>query len=292
MNPSSADLSIVTLVMNASVVVQCVLGILVLASLMSWATIFSKAIVLSRTARQTEEFEKRFWSGADLAKLFESATSRHDRTGAEERIFVAGMAEFVKLAGKAEVEQLSGVRRGMTAAFQREVDDLERGLPLLASIGSVSPYIGLFGTVWGIMNAFTGLSTLDNVSLAVVAPGIAEALVATAIGLFAAIPAPAAYNYFDNRLERPEGQTIMALKSLQTRKKRRMMSDMNVVPYIDVMLVLVVILMVAAPFVNPSVINLPSVSKASAAPANPVEVVVHADGHSRLKSKTGSGPLT
>ena len=103
MNPSSADLSIVTLVMNASVVVQCVLGILVLASLMSWATIFSKAIVLSRTARQTEEFEKRFWSGADLAKLFESATSRHDRTGAEERIFVAGMAEFVKLAGKAEV---------------------------------------------------------------------------------------------------------------------------------------------------------------------------------------------
>ena len=197
MNPSSADLSIVTLVMNASVVVQCVLGILVLASLMSWATIFSKAIVLSRTARQTEEFEKRFWSGADLAKLFES-----DRTGAEERIFVAGMAEFVKLAGKAEVEQLSGVRRGMTAAFQREVDDLERGLPLLASIGSVSPYIGLFGTVWGIMNAFTGLSTLDNVSLAVVAPGIAEALVATAIGLFAAIPATAAYNYFANRLER------------------------------------------------------------------------------------------
>ena len=193
MNPSSADLSIVTLVMNASVVVQCVLGILVLASLMSWATIFSKAIVLSRTARQTEEFEKRFWSGADLAKLFESATSRHDRTGAEERIFVAGMAEFVKL---------SGVRRGMTAAFQREVDDLERGLPLLASIGSVSPYIGLFGTVWGIMNAFTGLSTLDNVSLAVVAPGIAEALVATAIGLFAAIPATAAYNYFANRLER------------------------------------------------------------------------------------------
>ena len=118
MNPSSADLSIVTLVMNASVVVQCVLGILVLASLMSWATIFSKAIVLSRTARQTEEFEKRFWSGADLAKLFESATSRHDRTGAEERIFVAGMAEFVKLAGKAEVEQLSGVRRGMTAGFR------------------------------------------------------------------------------------------------------------------------------------------------------------------------------
>ena len=210
---SSADLSIITLVMNASVVVQCVLGLLVLASLLSWTTIFSKMIVLSRAVRQTDEFEGRFWSGTELTKLLETANrsrdtagmeerSRSDRTGAEERIFVAGMSEFVKLSGKPEAEQLSGVRRGMTAAFQREVDDLEKGLPLLASIGSVSPYVGLFGTVWGIMNAFTGLSTLDNVSLAVVAPGIAEALVATAIGLFAAIPATAAYNYFANRLER------------------------------------------------------------------------------------------
>ena len=112
------------------------------------------------------------------------------------------MNEYLKLNGRAEGELLSGVRRGMTAVYQREVDDLERGLPLLASIGSVSPYIGLFGTVWGIMNAFTGLASLDNVSLAVVAPGIAEALVATAIGLFAAIPATAAYNYFANRLDR------------------------------------------------------------------------------------------
>ena len=117
---SSADLSIITLVMNASVVVQCVLGLLVLASLLSWTTIFSKMIVLSRAVRQTDEFEGRFWSGTDLAKLFETATSRSDRTGAEERIFVAGMSEFVKLSGKPEAEQLSGVRRGMTAAFQRE----------------------------------------------------------------------------------------------------------------------------------------------------------------------------
>ena len=115
---------------------------------------------------------------------------------------MAGMTEFLKLSDKPEAEMLSGVRRGMSAAFQREIDDLERGLPLLASIGSVSPYIGLFGTVWGIMNAFTGLSTLENVSLAVVAPGIAEALVATAIGLFAAIPATAAYNTFATRLDR------------------------------------------------------------------------------------------
>lgn len=200
-NPT-ADLSVITLVLNASVVVKTVLGILVFASLMSWATIFSKSIVLSRAVRQTDEFEKRFWSGADLAKLYETATTRADRTGAQERIFAAGMTEFLKRTDRHNDDVLPGVRRSMSAAFQRELDDLERGLPLLASIGSVSPYIGLFGTVWGIMNAFTGLSSLENVSLAVVAPGIAEALVATAIGLFAAIPATAAYNYFANRIER------------------------------------------------------------------------------------------
>lgn len=199
---ATADLSIITLVMNASTVVKVVLGILVFASLVSWGTIFSKWIVLSRAMRQTEEFEQRFWSGANLAKLYETATSRRDKSGAEERIFAAGMTEFIKLTGKPEAELLSGVRRGMSAVFQRETDDLERGLPFLASVGSVSPYIGLFGTVWGIMNAFTGLATLENVSLAVVAPGIAEALVATAIGLFAAIPATAAYNSFATRLDR------------------------------------------------------------------------------------------
>lgn len=199
---TTADLSIITLVMNASIVVKCVLGVLVLASLMSWATIFSKGFVLSRAMRQAEDFERRFWSGADLAKLYETATTRTDRSGAQERIFAAGMTEFLKRTDRTAEDVLPGVRRSMTASFQRELDDLERGLPMLASIGSVSPYVGLFGTVWGIMNAFTGLSTLENVSLAVVAPGIAEALVATAIGLFAAIPATAAYNYFANRIER------------------------------------------------------------------------------------------
>ncbi len=199
---TTADLSIITLVMNASIVVKCVLAILVAASLISWATIFSKGLVLSRAARQSDDFEKRFWSGADLAKLYETATTRQDRTGAEERIFAAGMTEFLKRTGRHDDDALSGVRRSMSASFQRELDDLERGLPMLASIGSVSPYIGLFGTVWGIMNAFTGLSSLENVSLAVVAPGIAEALIATAIGLFAAIPATAAYTYFASRIER------------------------------------------------------------------------------------------
>ena len=182
---TSADLSIITLVMNASVVVKCVMGILLIASLSSWATIFSKMLVLSRSRRQTDDFEKRFWSGLDLAKLYETANTRPERTGAQERMFVAGMNEFLKMPDRPADDVLSGVRRSMNATF-----------------GSVSPYIGLFGTVWGIMDAFTGLSSLENVSLAVVAPGIAEALVATAVGLFAAIPATAAYNLFANRIER------------------------------------------------------------------------------------------
>ena len=182
---TSADLSIITLVMNASVVVKCVMGILLIASLSSWATIFSKMLVLSRSRRQTDDFEKRFWSGLDLAKLYETASTRPERTGAQERMFVAGMNEFLKMPDRPADDVLSGVRRSMNATFQREMDALEKGLPMLASIGSVSPYIGLFGTVWGIMDAFTGLSSLENVSLAVVAPGIAEALVATAVGLFA-----------------------------------------------------------------------------------------------------------
>ena len=153
-------------------------------------------LVLSRSRRQTDDFEKRFWSGLDLAKLYETASTRPERTGAQERMFVAGMNEFLKMPDRPADDVLSGVRRSMNATFQREMDALERGLPMLASIGSVSPYIGLF------MDAFTGLSSLENVSLAVVAPGIAEALVATAVGLFAAIPATAAYNLFANRIER------------------------------------------------------------------------------------------
>ena len=199
---TSADLSSITLVMNASIVVKCVMGILLIASLSSWATIFSKMLVLSRSRRQTDDFEKRFWSGLALAKLYETASPRPERTGAQERMFVAGMNEFLKMPDRPADDVLSGVRRSMNATFQREMDALERGLPMLASIGSVSPYIGLFGTVWGIMDAFTGLSSLENVSLAGVAPGIAEALVATAVGLFAAIPATAAYNLFANRIAR------------------------------------------------------------------------------------------
>ena len=200
MNPT-ADLSILTLITQASPVVQIVLAILILLSLLSWTVIFRKFFAVSRALRQTDEFESRFWSGTELTKLLEVANRNREASGMEERIFAAGMNEFLKQQ-KSSRDAVNGVSRAMRAVFAREMDHLESGLPMLASIGSTSPYIGLFGTVWGIMNAFTGLSTLENASLAVVAPGIAEALVATAIGLFAAIPAVAAYNYFNNRVGR------------------------------------------------------------------------------------------
>lgn len=200
MNPT-ADLSILTLITQASPVVQIVLAILILLSLLSWTVIFRKFFAVSRALRLTDEFESRFWSGTELTKLLEVANRNREASGMEERIFAAGMNEFLKQQKSAR-DAVNGVSRAMRAVFAREMDHLESGLPMLASIGSTSPYIGLFGTVWGIMNAFTGLSTLENASLAVVAPGIAEALVATAIGLFAAIPAVAAYNYFNNRVGR------------------------------------------------------------------------------------------
>lgn len=197
---TSADLSIITLVMNASVVVKCVMGILLIASLSSWATIFSKMLVLSRSRRQTDDFEKRFWSGLDLAKLYETANTRPERTGAQERMFVAGMNEFLKMPDRPADDVLSGVRRSMNATFQREMDALEKGLPMLASIGSVSPYIGLFGTVWGIMHTFHAIGSMKSASLATVAPGISEALIATAMGLAVAIPATVGYNAFQGKI--------------------------------------------------------------------------------------------
>lgn len=219
----TADLSILTLISHASVVVKCVLALLLALSLASWTVIFQKWFLITRTARQVDEFESRFWSGAELNQLLDSARRNHDRSGIEERIFAAGMNEFLK-QNRSDPDSLRGVSRAMRAVYNREMDRIEGGLPLLASIGSTSPYIGLFGTVWGIMNAFTGLSTLDNVSLATVAPGIAEALVATAIGLFAAIPAVAAFNFYSTRVERLtnrlDGFTEEFLNILQRQRAR------------------------------------------------------------------------
>ena len=198
MTPST-DLSILTLIANASLVVQAVLALLLLLSLLSWTYIFQKFFIFKKTQKQVDAFERKFWSGAELTGLLEECQNKGAATGIEERVFMAGMQEFLKLDHQ-HPDTVSSVSRAMNAVYTREIDALERGLPALATIGSTSPFIGLFGTVWGIMNAFTGLASLENVSLAVVAPGIAEALVATAIGLFAAIPATAAFNYYNNRL--------------------------------------------------------------------------------------------
>ena len=198
------DFSILTLVVQASFVVQVVMAGLMIGSLASWTVIFGKLFGLKRVRTMNEEFEREFWAGRNLNELYGDAAKRTDASPME-RIFAAGMREFFKLRERRVTEAsglLDGARRTMRASFQREMDAIESHLSFLASVGSVSPYIGLFGTVWGIMHAFVGLSNMTQVTLATVAPGIAEALVATAIGLFAAIPAVIAYNRFARDIDR------------------------------------------------------------------------------------------
>jgi biopolymer transport protein TolQ len=198
------DFSIVTLVLQASTVVQIVMAGLMLASLASWTVIFGKLFGLRKLRTANDEFEREFWAGRNLNELYADAT-KQTAASPMERIFASGMREFFKLREKRVVDSgalLDGARRAMRASFQRELDTVESNLSFLASVGSVSPYVGLFGTVWGIMHAFIGLANMTQVTLATVAPGIAEALVATAIGLFAAIPAVIAYNRFARQIDR------------------------------------------------------------------------------------------
>ena len=197
------DFSIITLVLHASIVVQLVMFGLLLTSLASWTVIFSKLVSLRRLRQGNDAFEQEFWSGKHLTDLYNAASSHAD-SATMERIFASGMREFLKLRERRldAGAQLDGARRAMRASLQRELDAIEGNVGFLASVGSVSPYVGLFGTVWGIMHAFVGLSTVQQVTLATVAPGIAEALVATAIGLFAAIPAVVAYNRFARDIDR------------------------------------------------------------------------------------------
>ena len=193
------DLSILELISNASLVVKLVILLLTVVSLQSWYWIFRKMFSLHQTRQRTDKFERDFWSGGDLNALYQSAVNNRHQTGALERIFESGYREFAKLRAQKTLDQatiVDGARRAMRATYQREIDDLEAHLSFLASVGSVSPYVGLFGTVWGIMHSFRGLANMTTATLSAVAPGIAEALVATAIGLFAAIPAVVAYNRF------------------------------------------------------------------------------------------------
>ena len=199
------DLSILQLILHASFVVQLVIALLMTISVASWAAIFRKYFALKRVKRLNEEFEADFWSGTSLNELASAAKKNDPNAGPMERIFASGMREYQKLRERRIDDNsalLDGARRAMRASFQRELDAIETNLSFLASVGSVSPYVGLFGTVWGIMHSFTGLASMAQVTLSTVAPGIAEALVATAIGLFAAIPAVVAYNRFAHDIDR------------------------------------------------------------------------------------------
>ena len=199
------DMEIWTLIANASIVVKAVMILLLAVSFMSWMFIFRKLITIRRAREQTESFEREFWSGNDLSLLYQGSVNNRHSIGSLERIFEAGFREFTKLRGQRGTDpsvMVDGARRAMRATYQREMDHLESHLAFLASTGSVSPYVGLFGTVWGIMHAFRSLSNVQQATLAQVAPGIAEALVATAIGLFAAIPAVVAYNRYSHDIDR------------------------------------------------------------------------------------------
>ena len=202
---ATQDLSLLSLIGDASVLVQLVMALLLLVSLISWWFIFRKTFVVRDAVRRTDQFERSFWSGADLGTLYQAAASSRNNAGSMERIFESGFREFVKLrkqTGTNLAVLMDGTRRAMRATYQREMDHLESHLSFLATVGSVSPYVGLFGTVWGIMNAFRGLANVGQATLAHVAPGIAGALVATAMGLFAAIPAVIAFNHFVRHIER------------------------------------------------------------------------------------------
>jgi biopolymer transport protein TolQ len=196
----NGDLSFISLVLGASIPVQIVMLVLLAASIYSWKYIFLKIKLLKKAEKDATEFEKYFWAGAQLSQLFNSSSQGIDRANLGLRsIFHAGYKEYQ--ANSQDKNKKENMRRAMQAAYNREIDSLEEHLPFLASVGSVSPYIGLFGTVWGIMNSFIGLSNVAQSTLAQVAPGIAEALIATAIGLFAAIPAVLAYNKFTAKVD-------------------------------------------------------------------------------------------
>lgn len=205
----SSDLSFLQLVLGASPLVQLVMATLVLASVASWTMIFDRARVLKKAQQEAEAFESRFWSGIDLGDLYRSVDRDKETVRGLSAVFHAGFREFARLRenpGMDPMALVEGARRAMRVALSREMDRLETYLSFLATVGSTSPYVGLFGTVWGIMNAFHALGNVKQATLNLVAPGIAEALIATAMGLFAAIPAVVAYNKYANSAERIEGR--------------------------------------------------------------------------------------
>ncbi len=200
----SVDLTFSHLILEASFVVQLVMLTLLAASVASWALIFRKRRALKQAHNGAEAFEDRFWSGGNLAEIYAQVQTPHEETGGMERIFRAGFREFSRMRkhGAGGEPTVEAAHRAMRVALSRESDALEAYVPFLATVGSTSPYVGLFGTVWGIMNAFMALGQMQQATLTTVAPGIAEALIATAMGLFAAIPAVVAYNRYASQIER------------------------------------------------------------------------------------------
>ena len=202
---ATIDFTILELVMGASPVVQLVMLLLLIASLVSWTMIFLKRSTLRRARRVADQFEQRFWSAGDFGNVYSQITERKSPSSGMESVFEAGFREFARLRMQHAIEPravVEGAQRAMRVVNSREVDRLETHLSFLATVGSTSPYIGLFGTVWGIMNSFRALGNVHHATLAMVAPGIAEALIATAMGLFAAIPAVIAYNRYSNDVDR------------------------------------------------------------------------------------------
>ncbi|HKK14731.1 MAG TPA: protein TolQ [Gammaproteobacteria bacterium] len=201
----STDLSLVHLIMGASPVVQLVMLLLLTVSVISWTMIFNKSSDLKAARSEAGVFERRFWSGTDLGALYKEVSAHRGQPRGLASIFEAGFKEFARLRkqeGVGPITVVEGAQRSMRVALSREIEALETHLSFLATVGSVSPYVGLFGTVWGIMSAFRALGDVHQATLGMVAPGIAEALVATAMGLFAAIPAVIGYNRYANDVER------------------------------------------------------------------------------------------
>lgn len=201
----STDLSFLHLILNASLLVKLVMLSLVIASLISWTMIFNKRVMLNRARKEANQFEERFWSLEDLSPLYSRISNQRYQASGMEKIFEAGFKEFARLRKQDGIDSkaiLEGAQRSMRIALSKEIEILETNLSFLATVGSTSPYVGLFGTVWGIMNSFRALGNVQQATIAMVAPGIAEALIATAMGLFAAIPAVIAYNRYSNDVER------------------------------------------------------------------------------------------
>jgi Cell division and transport-associated protein TolQ (TC 2.C.1.2.1) len=218
------ELSITALILEASIVVQLVMLLLLAFSVVGWMMIFQRAKVIKTATQQALSFEDRFWSGVDLARLFQEVSARAQNASGMEKIFHAGFKEFARLRKNESLSQqqmLDASYRAMRVVHSRELDSLESNLSFLATIGSISPYVGLFGTVWGIMNAFIGLGAVQQATLAMVAPGIAEALIATAMGLFAAIPAVIAYNRFSYRVEKLDNQYVNFMDELMAILQRQ-----------------------------------------------------------------------